>query len=386
MTTLGTAHDPETAARLAHLTGEADPGLNVSDVTVRPTPRRAWTPTIAATLVLTVIALAGWEAKMRSLGLAAGDLDDSNDHWAMARRSLAVGSTNKIAIVGDSRIWFDTDLAVWEEMTGMKPVQLALEGTNGRYLLTDLARDESFRGLVVVGLADALFFGMPPGLRGVAVERAKTQSYSQRFGVVLHRQLSRWFAFLEQMYTPQRLFRWMDLPSRPGVVPPARLPWKLAETFDDRQTFMWPRVERDLALRDGTRMTWMGMFRFVLPPVTDDVLQTVVDDAVRDVRAIRARGGEIVFIRPPSSGALLEAERVRLPRAKGWDRLIRETGTVGIHWEDHANMQGLDVPEWSHLTRESATRFTRAYVDALVGQVPWLQSRAGQWRRSAPVP
>lgn len=386
MATLGTVHDPETAARIAHLVAQADPGLDVSDVTVRPIPARSWTATIAVTLVLTAMALAGWEVKMRSLGLAAGDLDDSNDHWAMARRSLAVGSVNKVAIVGDSRIWFDTDLSVWEEMTGIKPVQLALEGTNGRYLLTDLARDDNFRGLAVVGLADGLFFSMPPGLRGVAVERAKTQSYSQRFGVVLHRHLSRRFAFLDQMYTPQRLFRWMDLPSRPGVVSPARMPWKLAETFDDRQTFLWPRVERDLALRDNTRITWMGIFKFAMPPITDDVLQTVIDDAVRDVRAIRARGGEVVFIRPPSSGDLLEAERQRLPRARGWDRLLRETGAVGIHWEDHASVQELDVPEWSHLTRESATRYTRAYVDALVRQVPWLQSRAGQWRTSVPAP
>ena len=220
---------------------------------------------------------------------------------------------------------------------------------------------------------------------GAAVERAKTQSYSQRFGVVLHRQLSRWFAFLDQMYTPQKLFRWMDLPSRPGAVPPARMPWKLSEVFDDRQTFMWPRVEQDIALRDGTRMTWMGLIRFVLPPLTDDVLQQVIDDAVRDVRAIRARGGDVVFVRPPSAGALLETERQRVPRARAWDRLIRETETVGIHWEDHATMQGLDVPEWSHLSRASATRFTRAYVDIIVKDVPWLQARAGRWQ-TARVP
>ena len=28
-------------------------------------------------------------------------------------------------------------------------------------------------------------------------------------------------------------------------------------------------------------------------------------------------------------------------------------------------MQDLEVPEWSHLSRESATRFTRAYVGVL---------------------
>jgi hypothetical protein len=31
------------------------------------------------------------------------------------------------------------------------------------------------------------------------------------------------------------------------------------------------------------------------------------------------------------------------------------------------------VPEWSHLSRESATRFTRAYVAVLAREVPWLR-------------
>ena len=87
---------------------------------------------------------------------------------------------------------------------------------------------------------------------------------------------------------------------------------------------------------------------------------------------------EVVFIRPPSDGALLAAERKRLSKADGWDRLLRETGAFGIHWEDHAAMQGLDIPEWSHLTRESATRFTRAYVEVLRRDVPWLRTRLSE--------
>lgn len=378
MTTTTTPHLTDT--RWEKVLAQADPGLDVSDVTVRHVPRRSWTATVATTLVLTLAALAGWEMQMRSLGLAAGDLDDSNDHWAVARRSLATGSENKVAIVGDSRIWFDTDLSVWEEMTGTRPVQLALEGTNARYFLADIAADERFRGLAVVGLADMLFFSMREGLRFPALERGRTQTRPQQWGVALHKELSRHIAFLDQTYRPQYLIRAMNVPSRPRVISPAMMPWKLAEVYDDRQTFMWPRVISDLALRDATRNTWMGIVNFALPPVTPEVLDAVIADAVRDVRRIRARGGEVVFIRPPSDGALLAAERKRLSKADGWDRLLRETGAFGIHWEDHAAMQGLDVPEWSHLTRESATRFTRAYVDVLRREVPWLRTRLSGWK------
>jgi hypothetical protein len=39
-------------------------------------------------------------------------------------------------------------------------------------------------------------------------------------------------------------------------------------------------------------------------------------------------------------------------------------------------MQGLELPELSHLTRESATRFTRAYVELLRERYVWLRPGA----------
>jgi hypothetical protein len=35
-------------------------------------------------------------------------------------------------------------------------------------------------------------------------------------------------------------------------------------------------------------------------------------------------------------------------------------------FEDYPDMQGLALPDLSHLTREEAIRFTRAYVDVLL--------------------
>ena len=77
---------------------------------------------------------------------------------------------------------------------------------------------------------------------------------------------------------------------------------------------------------------------------------------------IRARGGDVVFIRSPSAGLYYEHELRAIPRATTWDKLLAETGAFGIHFEDYPEMRNLEVPEWSHLSRASATRFTRAYV------------------------
>lgn len=128
--------------------------------------------------------------------------------------------------------------------------------------------------------------------------------------------------------------------------------------------------------------------RGLLPPVTDDMRQRVIADTVRDVQRIRARGGEVVFVRPPSSGGFLEEESPTRPSRAHVGRVDRGNWAVGIHWEDYPELQQLEIPEWSHLSRASAAQFTRVYVGQLRSRVPWLQSRlrpAAGDRRRQPV-
>ena len=48
------------------------------------------------------------------------------------------------------------------------------------------------------------------------------------------------------------------------------------------------------------------------------------------------------------------------------------------HFEDYVEMRNLEVPEWSHLSRDSAARFTRAYVELIMQKVPWLATPPGE--------
>jgi len=68
----------------------------------------------------------------------------------------------------------------------------------------------------------------------------------------------------------------------------------------------------------------------------------------------------VLFVRPPSSGPFLEYENRNWPRAQTWDALLAATGAPGIHFEDYPEMQGMELPEWSHLTRADAERYTTA--------------------------
>ena len=118
----------------------ASRAIEQDDVTVREIPAARLAAIGWLVLVLVVAATAAWEWRMRGLGLRAGDLDDSMSHWSVERRKLAAGDHDGVVIFGSSRILFDTDLDVWEEMTGRRPIQLALPGTSGQGIPRALCR------------------------------------------------------------------------------------------------------------------------------------------------------------------------------------------------------------------------------------------------------
>ncbi len=342
----------------------------------RDIPATRWGAIAILAMIVAIAGIVAWEKEMRSQGLYPGDLGDGNAYWAVERRKLHVPNPNAIAIIGSSRILFDTDLDIFEQMSGIRPVQLALPGTGPRLFLDDLANDENFYGMVVVGVTPGLFFNDPVGLFAGALDYIDDQSPSQRFGHPIGKWLHRNFAFMDEAHALFKVVRNRKIENREGVYGAYEDVWKISIVEDDRQTRMWLQVEENEYVRDHATHAWavfMGA-----PPVPDEDIDVAIENTIQNVEKIRARGGEVVFIRAPSIDPIREEENTRLARERGFDRLIAETNSFGVHFEDHKMMQGLDVPEWSHLSQESAKAFTRAYVAELVNGVDWLRDRQPQ--------
>jgi hypothetical protein len=348
------------------------------DVTVRVIPSVRYAAAGWLALVIVLAAAVAWEWRMRELGLRAGDLGDGRSHWAVERRKLAEGKHDDVVIIGSSRILFDTDLDVWEELTGRRPIQLALPGTNPRPVLLRLAEESGFKGLLVVGVTPDLYFmdrfSYLPQFEDI-LEFWREESPSEKAGHRIGLFLSRRLALLDEAYRLGPLIERVDIPDRADVRRPFLEVWKIEETSDDRQHRLWPRLLTDEGLRDHARLVW-GPFDGSQPK--PETVDHAIAETARAVAAIRARGGEVVFVRSPSAGLYYESEQAGYPRARTWDRLLRESGSFGVHFEDYPEMRSLEVPEWSHLSAESATRFTRAYVEALMKEVALLRERGGR--------
>ncbi len=351
----------------ANRPGQAQP------VPTRDIPTQPWVKIGAAVFVAVTLLMTAWEWNARTnLGLRAGDLDDSSQAWAEQRR---LADAAPVAIVGDSRILFDTDLARFQQMTGVRPIQTAIVGSNARALLESYANDPNFHGLLIVGLADLSYFRpQGVGLGGPYLKNfEKNDKPSQLTALWIDRFLQRYLAFMDSDYRLSRLLPRLDHGWRKGVDSPYEDVWKLSETFDHRQTFMWHRIETPGYLQKHARYAW-NLFKG--PPLPAFIARNVVARSAEAVRRIRARGGDVVFIRPPSAPELRAVEDGRLPRSKGWDLLIAGTHAQGIHADDLPQAQRLVVPEWSHLSRKCATVFTDAYVRKLIQLTPRLKLRA----------
>jgi hypothetical protein len=322
--------------------------------------------------LLALVALGGWEWRMRTLGLQAGDLDDGPSFWAEQRRRVDTDDVS-VVILGDSRILFGTDMNRFEALTGVRPVQLALVGSNALPFLENLAGAVKFKGVAIVGIADRNYFRDGPGLGSVALERYRFESPAVRTSFVLHRALSRRVAFLDDNYRLSNLIRHLDDGWRTGAQfpVPERL-WKLGTVTDQRQTYLWPRVENDPRVREHQRSTW----KRAVPPIDSAAILRIVERTRIAVAAIRARGGDVVFVRPPSAPAMRIYEDATVSRAKGWDRLLAGANVRGAYLADEPDVRKLTLPEDSHLSRACATVFTDIYVRAVTTMTSGLALRS----------
>jgi hypothetical protein len=352
------------------LTASDRPGV-AQPVPQRDIPPQPWRAISAATLAMTLVLTVFWEWRMRALELSPGDLGDSASAWVEQRHRVDAGDI-PVAIIGDSRILFDTDLDRFETLTGVRPLQLALPGTNARPILENLAADPRFTGVAIVGITEVSYFRKELGRFGDALKTYRYESPARRASFLIHRGLSRALAFLDDDYRFSKLVQRVDPDLRADVQGPYDDVWKIWVNADNRQTWLWPRIEHDARLREHARAAWRWG-SFAGDPVSDDIIKMTMDATRSAVAAIRARGGDVVFVRPPSAPELRVREDRRLPRSRGWDALLEAAQVRGIHFDDESAMQGLVIPEYSHLSRACATVFTDTYVRRLTELVPRIK-------------
>ncbi|GAA4364445.1 hypothetical protein GCM10023185_34000 [Hymenobacter saemangeumensis] len=332
-------------------------------------------------LLLLIGFCVGWEVWLRGQGFRLSYNDDEA-LWAHHHEKVYQAGPANPVLLGSSRIKFGLDLSTWQAATEAAPTQLAMVGTSPRPVLADLARDARFKGTVLVDVTEPIFFTAPGGYSEQQAVKSVAYypkwSIAQRCGFALNRQLETRLLLLdEELFSLRGFLERVPLPNRPKVFAVPAFPMKFTTNDFNRQTFITPEFEADTAMQNQQRAIWMHLFtKAPKSPMSDSLLTAIFRETAADVARIRSRGGQVVFVRMPSDGPLWAMEQKAFPRAAYWERLLRETGAPGIHFQDYPALARYHCPEWSHLTPADARSFTANLVRIAAPKTGWRQAAA----------
>jgi len=336
----------------------------------RPLPDQPWGRIGALMAVVVLLGLGAWEARVRAMGYGISH-NDTPGLWALWRDKLDEPGNKAVVIAGASRIRFGlSHEAVSQAFDGATVVNLSMNGSVVRPVLHDLATDDDFNGIVLCGYTPGLFWApggpnMDETMKWLDARPRRTPS--DKLGTRLALLPESVLAFLKKddLAFP-KLVRGLlrGVPNRAGVRLPPELPPYLATIRADRREVMWKKLETDLAFQERIKGIWKVLFSFARP-LPPDLLAKLRAEVAADVKAIRARGGDVIFICFPSTGWLRDFERETMPRETYWEPLLAETASIGIHFEDYPELSHYECPEWSHLTGADAETFSRDAVRIL---------------------
>ena len=321
--------------------------------------------------IVVVVFISAWELHLRGKGVAAS-YDEGKEQWADKRAKVYDSSAT--VFIGASRIKYDLDFDTWQKLTGRQAIQLAMEGNSPLPILENLAADALFAGKLVIDVTETVLFNADnaPGRHEQSenINYYKDRTPAQRASFILNHALESQFVFLDKGgFSLNAMLDDWSIPNRPGVITPPIFPQDFHWITFDRQDKMSPRFLVDTSLQHQVQNIWLnsqkGRDRWKAKH-PEDPSPGIIRRVVTAVAKIRARGGEIVFVRPPSSDPLKAREEKLFPRAKYWEQLLVATQCQGIHYADDPATADLICPEWSHLSPMDAI----VYTHSLIRQLP----------------
>ena len=299
--------------------------------------------------LLGFVTLAGAELSWRLVGAQPAP----SDLLAFARLLRASQhSPDAVVLTGSSRTLCDLDpKALKSSLAPYNFYQLATTGNSALPILETISRDITFCGQVlsefhVSYLTDK--FPFP--------ETDSRHAYAQQFADFVHHQP--YFDFVGTWFME-------ELSQQSSLLTDAEkdFPLSLDRTFRKRSGVNPPAVHRE------DRFTSLDMRTRCSPWVKSMAdrrnLRTngetrALDRLVSLVTAIRQRGGDVIFVRMPVTGALKRMENDLYPDQDQVIRSVAARNITVIDFEKEPALNTFDCMDESHLNGDDAARFSAA--------------------------
>lgn len=324
---------------------------------------------VLAFVVVTITVIC-WELYLRHNG-ATITYDDDSELWADKRQQVYKSPDKATVFIGSSRMKYDLDIPTWEHTTGKQAIQLAMEGSSPLEVMEDLANDNDFKGNLIVDATELLFFALDPMFNATPrknLDYYHKQTPAQKVSFQLNHLLESQFVFLNKdFFSLNAELDKLGFANRENVYVKPSFPMAFSNRTFDRQTLMEPEFEKDTSEQRQVQNVWMFFLNKIstAPPPKVNPVPIILDRAKAAVDKIRKRGGDVVFIRPPSSGPYLDIEQHVFIRDVFWNGILTTTNSKGYHYADNPATNHFNCIEWSHLTPAQAKVYTQALINEL---------------------
>jgi hypothetical protein len=320
-------------------------------------------------LILAGAVIGSWEIYLRNNGYSI-TYDDGDALWADKRAMVYQAKDKATVFIGASRNKYDIDIPTWKQLTGENAVQLAIEGESPTPILDELANDKNFRGKLMVDVTEDLFFTISPNdltTPNKYIKHYNDRTPAERASFEINHVLESKFVFLDKNYfSLNSILKKLRVRARKGVYGGPDFPWEFSKKTFNRQSYMDDRFVKDSNLQKKVQHIWLEFEKnFPITPPTGNTLDSFFSAVKTDVDKIKARGGDVIFVRTPSSNYYWEAEQKLFPKKLYWDKLLSFTGCNGIHFTDYEPVAHFICPEWSHLSPQQAIVWTTNLVRIL---------------------
>jgi hypothetical protein len=318
-------------------------------------PKQVWLRTWLLIVTLVLIFIGGWETYWRLQGYVPS-IEDDWGLWAANRRLVNHQEPRTIALIGASRVQLGLHPDVFFHATGIRTLMLAIDGNSPLPVLQNLADDPKFSSLVICGLTPQWL--AESTVTGRRVEKWIRKSRKQKWSSRLETHLS---VAVRQSF----VFRF------PGLSP-GRIWSHLVQGKPLKKLYAPMRVDRyrpadysktDIQLLKNAREKRMQQLALNTVPLTAEAYGERVMQIGQWVEKIEERGGHVVFVRMPSTGAIREIEEVAWPRSRFWDPFADQMKGLTLHFEDYQILNELICPDGSHLDSHDAIIFTKELVN-----------------------
>ncbi|PCK07727.1 MAG: hypothetical protein COA42_12760 [Alteromonadaceae bacterium] len=331
---------------------------------------------LVVAVVLSLSFLTGWELYWRTqTDFYRVGLDDDRNLWAEHRAKLENAGKDDVVILGSSRSGFNFRTSVWEEVQGRAPINLSANGKSVGPILVDIITNTDFSGTLVVGVTPLMFFfsGGGPSWDGAAdwVEYYYKQTYAQKLNYALLKPLERNLILLSA--SEMSNYNDLDLKSIINNIP---LTGRISEgkklvsfgyNDEDRNIYMYPRMKPNTEYSKAVTDVW-AEFMHYLPDYSavEGYMPGLLEGGKQLIDIFKARGGKVIFVRHKTEQQWTDTISRLFPRDKVWDEFVRLVDCPAYHYEDHSFMSQHVLPEWSHMSAESALVYTRDMVERMI--------------------